>query len=152
VWHWREENCPLCAAPDTPIATPNGERAIADLRLGDFVYSVQNEAIVPVPIRHIGSTRVGTHHVMRVTLDTGRVLEMSPGHPTSDGRTFGDLALGDRFDAQTAVARVERVTYAYDRTYDILPASSTGIYIAAGALVGSTLHTRKPWAFGHADR
>jgi len=37
-----------CASPDTPIATPDGERPIAELREGDLVYSVDGGAIVPV--------------------------------------------------------------------------------------------------------
>src|SRR4051812_37595612 len=35
-----------CASPDTPIATPTGERAIASLRTGDLVYSVHGMQVV----------------------------------------------------------------------------------------------------------
>ena len=38
-----------------------------------------------------------------------------------------------------SVQTIELIPYAYDRTYDILPSSSTGSYFAAGALLGSTL-------------
>jgi hypothetical protein len=38
-----------------------------------------------------------------------------------------------------APGTAELVPYAYDAAYDILPASSTGTYSAAGALIGSTL-------------
>jgi hypothetical protein len=31
------------------------------------------------------------------------------------------------------------VPYAYDRTYDILPASESGGYFAGGVLIGSTM-------------
>jgi hypothetical protein len=134
--------CPICASPDTPIATPEGERAIAELRPGDLVYSVENEAIVAVPLLRIGSTPVTNHEVVHVELDNGRVLELSPGHPTADGRHFSDLAAGSPLDEQHVVLRAERIPYRYDRTYDILPASSTGTYVAGGALVGSTL--RRP--------
>jgi hypothetical protein len=37
------------------------------------------------------------------------------------------------------VASAELVPYGYDATYDVLPASSTGTYFVAGALIGSTL-------------
>jgi hypothetical protein len=37
------------------------------------------------------------------------------------------------------VQSAELVPYAYDATYDVLPASSSGAYFAAGALVASTL-------------
>jgi hypothetical protein len=56
VWQYGQIQCPICAAPDTPIATPQGERSIAELRVGDLVYSVDNDAIVAVPIARVGST------------------------------------------------------------------------------------------------
>jgi len=138
VWQYEQEACPICAAPDTPIATPQGERPIAQLAPGDLVYSVEKSGIVVVPIVRVGSTPVEAHRVMRVELESGSVLEISPGHPTADGRTFADLVAGDRLD-RYAVRSAELVTYAYARTYDILPGSSTGTYFAGGALIGSTL-------------
>ncbi|HEX2875817.1 MAG TPA: Hint domain-containing protein [Polyangiaceae bacterium] len=139
VWQWGQEMCPICAAPDTPIATPQGERAIAELRVGDLVYSVDDGAIVAVPIVRAGSTPVQNHRVMRLLLQSGARLEISPGHPMADGRPLSELQAGGRLDEQHAVVSVELVPYAYARTYDILPASSTGTYFAAGALLGSTL-------------
>ena len=56
--------CSECAAPDTPIATPSGERAIASLREGDLVYSVVDNAIRPVPVIRVNRTRVVNHHVV----------------------------------------------------------------------------------------
>ena len=129
----------MCAAPDTPIATPNGERPIASLREGDLVYSANHGALVPVPLRRVASTRVALgHHVMRVRLASGRTVEMSPGHPTADGRLFGELRAGAALDG-VAIESSELVAYGFDRTYDILPASDTHTYVAAGVLVGSTL-------------
>lgn len=139
VWQWKVASCPICASPDTPIATPEGERPIADLVPGDLVYSVHGGAIVPVPVLRAESTQVGTHRVMRVRLESGAVLELSPGHPTADGRLFGDIGAGDRLDELNRVVSSELVPYRHDRTYDILPASDTGAYFASGALVGSTL-------------
>ncbi len=78
---------------------------------------------------------------MRVELANDRVLEISPGHPTADGRSFGELRPGDRLDG-IAIVSAEMVPYAHAHTYDILPASPSGTYYAAGALVGSTLSTR----------
>lgn len=140
-WRWERGNCPICAAPNTPIATPSGERPIAALRPGDLVYSVDGAAIVAVPLVRVGHTRVASHHVMRVTLENGRMLEVSPGHPTADGRTFAKLEAGTTLDGQRVVSS-ELVPYRFDATYDVLPASSTGTYFAAGALIGSTLTTR----------
>jgi hypothetical protein len=141
VWQWTDcqSCCPICAAPDTPIATPEGDRPIASLRPGELVYSVEEGAIVAVPIVQTGKTSVTAHRVVRVVLQDGAVLEISPGHPTADGRKFGDLAAGSLLDELHAVDSAELVPYRFDATYDILPASSTGTYFAAGALVGSTL-------------
>jgi hypothetical protein len=127
-----------CAAPDTPIATPSGEQPIATLRPGDLVYSLHAGRLAVVPIVGTNRTRVEHHRVVRVTLDTGRVLQISAGHPTADGSTFADLGAGARLGARR-VAAVEQVPYAHAFTYDILPGSDTGTYLAAGALVGSTL-------------
>jgi hypothetical protein len=128
----------ICASPDTPIATPLGNRPIADLAAGDLVYSVDHDAIVAVPVLRTNRAPVHDHRVVRVTLESGAVLEISPRHPTADGRTFGDLHAGDRLDRFTVTA-AELVPYAHSFTYDILPASSTHTYFAAGALVGTTL-------------
>lgn len=138
-WRWGGGMCPICAAPDTPIATPNGEQPIASLQVGDLVYSEEHDAIVVVPLIKVGRTSVAHHRVVRVTLESGRVLEISPGHPTADGRTFGDLLAGGKLDAEHLVRSAEVVPYTHDATFDILPASSTGTYYAAGALIGSTL-------------
>ena len=139
VWQWLRGSCPICAAPDTPIATPSGERPIATLRVGDFVYSVDHDAIVAVPLVRVGRTPVAAHRVVRVVLADGTVLHMSPGHLTADGRPFGELQAGSALDAQHAVVSAELVPYAYDATHDVLPASSSGTYFAGGALVQSTL-------------
>jgi hypothetical protein len=138
-WAWQQSNCPICAAPDTPIATPDGERPIASLRPGDLVYSEDRGAVVAVPILRVGSTPVLHHQVIRVALENGRTLEVSAGHPTADGRRFGELRAGSALDAANRVASASLVPYKHARTYDILPASSTGTYFAAGAEIGSTL-------------
>ena len=128
----------VCASPDTPIATPAGDRPIADLRPGDLVYSVDHDAIVAVPIERVNRAPVNGHSVMRVSLASGAVLSISAPHPTADGRTFGDLRAGDALDGARIIS-VTRVPYTHAFTYDVLPRSSTGAYFAAGALIGSTL-------------
>lgn len=140
VTHSCDKGCPncVCASPDTPVATPWGDRPIAELRPGDLVYSVDHEAVTAVPILRVNRAKVSAHRVVRVTLATGAVLEVSAPHPTADGRTFGDLRPGGALDG-VPVAAVEVVPYAHPFTYDILPDSSTGAYYAAGALIGSTL-------------
>ncbi len=77
-----------------------------------------------------------------LSIDDGAILEISPGHPTADGRTFADLRTGGLLDGHT-ITSVEVVPYRHPFTYDILPASSTGFYFAGGALIGSTLSPRR---------
>jgi hypothetical protein len=76
--------------------------------------------------------------MVEVELANGARLMMSPRHPTADGRTFAELAKGDQLDG-APIASVRRVPYAHDATYDILPASPSGVYFADGVAVGSTL-------------
>ncbi len=127
-----------CASPETPIATPSGDRSIASLVVGDLVYSVDHGAIVAVPILAIHRKPVSGHRVQRVTLSTGVVLEISADHPTADGHTFADLTIGGALDGATIIG-LELVPYGFDQTYDILPASSSHTYFAGGVRIGSTL-------------
>ncbi|MEN9578567.1 MAG: hypothetical protein RJA70_1576 [Pseudomonadota bacterium] len=143
-WRWQQGLCPICASPETPIATPEGERRLADIRTGDHVYSVHNGATVPVRVLNASHTTVFEHFVLRVVLDNGRVLEVSPGHPTGDNlNTFADLYAGGPFDDMHRVVSLERVKFTHGATYDILPDSDTGSYFAAGAQVGSSLFSRR---------
>jgi hypothetical protein len=127
-----------CASPDTPIATPRGERNIAELRAGDLVYSVDGETIRAVPILRVNRTPVVGHHVLHVTFENGRFIEMTAGHPLADGRPLSALRAGSELMGG-AVASVERVAYTHSATYDILPDSTSGAYFASGVLIGSTL-------------
>jgi hypothetical protein len=135
--------CPICLAIGTRIATPGGEIAVQDLRIGDMVWTLDpSGARVPAQLVAAGSTPVpASHIVVRVALDDGRLVYVSPGHPTADGRYIGDLAAGDTLDG-ARIASVDRVAYAGGSTYDILPAGTTGFYWANGVLLGSTLHAQ----------
>ena len=131
----------ICASPDTPIATPEGNKPIASLRAGDLVYSVDRGQVTLVPIIRVNRTPVRGHSVVRVVLEGGGALEISALHPTADGRTFGGLRAGDRLDG-VGIVSATVVPYSHDATYDILPNSDTGAYFARGVLVGSTLAAR----------
>jgi hypothetical protein len=128
----------ICASPDTPIATPGGNKPIASLEPGDLVYSVDRGQVRVVPIVRTNRTPVRGHSVVRVVLEGGGVLEISALHPTADGRTFGGLKRGDRLDG-AGISSATVVPYSHDATYDILPDSDSGAYFAGGVLVGSTL-------------
>jgi hypothetical protein len=103
------------------------------------VFSVDHARVLAVPILRTKRIAVTSRHtVVRATLGSGTVLEVSAPHPTADGRRFGDLRAGDQLGG-IPVVTAEVVPYAHDFTYDILPASDSGTYFAGGALVGSTL-------------
>ena len=133
----------ICASPDTPIATPRGDRAIASLAVGDIVYSIDKGEKVAVPVRQTQRNPVSNHKVIEVILRDGATLRISAAHPTADGRLFGDLHAGDWLSG-AEVMSAGPVPYAFDATYDILPDSDTGTYFAGGALVGSTLAKTRP--------
>ena len=132
-----------CASPDTPIATPFGDRPIASIAAGDLVLSVDHGVVAAVPVVRTKRTPVHEHRVIEVTLEGGAVLHVSAAHPTADGRWFGDLRRGD-FLGGPRVSAARVVAYEHDATYDILPASDTGTYFAAGALIGSTMSSERP--------
>jgi hypothetical protein len=127
-----------CASPETPIATPQGERTIAAIAVGDLVFSRHRGQLQAVPVLEVHRTPVHDHQVLRLELASGAILQMSAGHPTADGRTLGDLRPGENLGGALIVS-IRLVPYAAPYTYDILPDSDSGSYLAAGALVGSTL-------------
>lgn len=137
----------VCAAPWTPIDTPEGPQRIADLQPGDLVYSVHRGELAVVPIVRVGRRAVTRHAVVRMTLENGAVIEMSGGHPTADGRRLDALGPGDRL-GEARIASVAMVPYDEPFTYDILPASDTGTYFSNGAWIGSTMHASAGGACG----
>jgi hypothetical protein len=102
--------CPICLAVGTRIATPEGERAVQELRIGDVVWtSDATGARVASPLVAVGSTPVpSAHRFVRLALEDGRFVHVSPGHPTADGRRVGDLVAGESLDG-ARIASVERV-------------------------------------------
>jgi hypothetical protein len=134
-------SCPICLALHTLIDTPRGPVPVENLRVGDPVWTA-NEAGERVPgvVLKAASVRVpATHEMVHITLDDGRELWASPGHPTADGRRLGDLKVGDLLDGGRILI-LEWVRYNQPATYDLLPSGETGFYWANGILIGSTLN------------
>jgi hypothetical protein len=131
--------CPICLARGTRIATPSGDVAVEDLNVGDLVWTLDAGVRVAVPLVEIGSTPVpATHRVVQLRLSDGRAVDVSPGHPTADGRKVGDLRGGDRYDG-AIVMSATLSPYSGGSTFDVLPAGASGTYWANGVLLGSTL-------------
>ena len=126
---------PICLSPDTKIRTNGVQKRIADIKKGDIVLSDEEK---PVKVIKINSVEVKQHKILRILFNDATVLEISPNHPTADGRLFKDLKMGDVVDGRLVV-ETKSIPYKYKYTYDILPDSMTGYYYANGILIGSTL-------------
>lgn len=132
--------CPICLAAGTLIDTPRGAVRVEELKVGDQVWT-QDDAgrRVVGTILLAGHVRVpSTHQMIHATLNDGRELWASPGHPTADGRQLGILKPGDFLDG-AQIIQAEHVPYKGGYTFDILPSGGTGFYWANGILMGSTL-------------
>jgi Hint domain len=132
--------CPICLAIGTPIETPNGPVAVERLRLGDAVWTLDaGGSRIPATVIAIGSTPAPRGHlVVRLVLADGRTVMASPGHPTPDQRSLGELRPGDALDG-SIVASTELIADPGPDTHDIAVSGPTGIYLAGGIPLRSTL-------------
>ena len=132
--------CPICLARGTRIATPDGERAVDDLRPGMTVWTIDGAGQRVVGrVLAVGSTPVpATHEVVHLVLSDGRTVDVSPGHRLPDGRRLGDIRPGDPVDGATVTSAALKA-YSGGATFDLLPSGLTGTYWANGILLASTL-------------
>lgn len=133
--------CPICLAKNTLIETPQGAVTVQDIRVGAMVWTTDKSGVrVQGVVVEVSKTPVPPTHIMvNLLLNDGRTLLVSPGHPTVDGRTVGELVAGDVYDSAQVVS-ASRVSYGDGYTYDILPSGDTGFYFANGIMLNSTLH------------
>ena len=131
--------CPICLAEGTLIDTPNGPVPVEKLQKGMMIYTqdVTGKKIAGMITATASVQSPTSFQIIRIKLNDGRVVSASPGHPTTDGRTIGELKVGDTLDGGivTAVTAVPYSGY----TFDILPDGGTGFYWANGILLKSTL-------------
>ena len=133
-------SCPICLAGNTLIDTPAGLISIKDLQVGMQVWTI-NKAGQRVSSIITKTSRVpvpSNHQMVHLVLNDDRDLFVSPGHPTTDGRTVDDLTPDEVYDNATIVSST-RIPYDDSATYDLLPSGDTGFYWANGILIGSTL-------------
>jgi hypothetical protein len=131
---------PACLPAGTLIDTPSGLIPVEKLQIGDPVWSMNEtgERISAVILKVSSIPVEPGHPFVYVTLADGRKVAASPGHPTTDGRSFGDIKTGDFLDG----SRVTNVVVSPSNrpaTFDLLPSGATGFYWANGVLIGSTL-------------
>ncbi|OGK10125.1 hypothetical protein A2767_05145 [Candidatus Roizmanbacteria bacterium RIFCSPHIGHO2_01_FULL_35_10] len=108
--------------------------------MGTIVWTTDTKGEkIAQPVIKISSTLVPKNHKMlHLTLQDGRDLFVSSGHPTINGKTVDKLMVGDEYDS-SRVLKTEVISYKDSKTYDILPAGETGFYWANRILMGSTL-------------
>jgi hypothetical protein len=131
---------PICLSGDTKISTPKGDILVKNAKEGMSVWTIDaNGKKILETVLLVGKTRVPpTHKVMHIKLSDDRELFVSPGHKIGDGRTSGQIILGDTIDGATVIL-ADLISYGEKYTYDILPSGDTGKYFANGILLQSTL-------------
>lgn len=132
--------CPICLASNTNIDTPTGPINVTKITNGTRVWSLNEhgEKIVATIIRIARTTVPKTHQVIHLVLADKREIWVSPNHPTITGQTVGILRSGDKYGG-SRITQINLVPYWDSATYDILPNSFTGDYLANGIWLGSTL-------------
>lgn len=131
--------CPICLAAGVRIATPNGVVPVHSVRPGMRIWTLDRRGRRAAGVvLAIGDMKAPIgHEVVRLTMADGRTVVASPGHPTADGRTVGDLGPGDRYDGSVVTSATLKPYVG--ATWDLLPSGATGTYFANGVLLESTL-------------
>lgn len=90
-----------CFIAGTPVATPDGARAIETIQAGETIYAIDPETYQLVPRRVVKAHIHVDLPVFRLALSDGRVLMTTEEHPFFDPltrtyRSAGELKAGDR--------------------------------------------------------
>jgi hypothetical protein len=124
-----------CFAAGTPIATPSGEVAIERLRVGDLVlaYDQGTHRVVPRPV-----VRTFAHPDQRpgrLTLEDGRVLEVTDNHPIyrpdrNDYADAGDILENTRLLLLRGVSTDSGIATGFQADAGALPQTVYNIEVA----------------------
>ena len=134
---------PICLTRGTLIATPAGNMPVEDVKVGTIVWTVDSSGNrVAAPVSETSSAAVSAaYRALVISLDDGRTIEASPGHPSAEGKPLSQYRVGDVLDGSNVV-KTELVSYEERQTYDLLPSIGTGVYWANNILLKSTLWGR----------
>ena len=132
--------CLLCLSGDALIDTPKGAVRVADLKAGMSVWTLDATGLrVPTVVEQtVRRPVLPNASIVHLVLSDGREVMVSGPHPLTDGRTIGDLAVGDLLDG-ARVVKAESIPYDQPAKYDLLPAGETGSYWANGIPMNSTI-------------
>lgn len=98
----------------------------------------KGEKVESAVVRVAKTPAPSAHKVVHLVLADGREVWVSPSHPTAEGKTAGELKIGEIYDG-AQIKSAELVPYWDGATYDILPDTASGLYWANGILLKSTL-------------
>ena len=134
---------PICLTKGTLIATPAGDIAVQEVEVGTIVWTMDmSGARIAAPVIETSFTPVsGSYRALAITLDDGRMIQASPGHPSAEGKPLSEYRLGDSLDG-SKVIKTELVSYQGGQTYDLLPSTGAGLYWGNNILLKSTLVAR----------
>ncbi len=132
--------CPICLPSGTLISTPAGPIPVEQLKAGMEVWTAASSGSrITAVVLKTSRTPVRPFLMVKITLEDGRIITASPGHPSAAGIELGSYKVGDILDGSKVIA-VENVVYNGSATYDILPSGETGRYWANDVLLGSTVY------------
>ena len=134
---------PICLSKGTLIETTTGQMPVEAVRNGMLVWTTDASGKrVIAPVLETRAVYVSeSYRALWLTLEDGRTITASPGHPSADGKRLDQYRVGDRLDGSTIVS-MESVPYDGTQTYDLLPGSATGVYWANGIMLKSTIASR----------
>jgi hypothetical protein len=134
---------PICLARGTLIDTPSGKLPVEQIHTGMEVWTTNVDGgRVPATVIETSSTPVpASFEMVRIGLEDGRSIAVSPGHPSAELRALGSYRVGEMLDGARIVT-MEHIIYDGGATNDLLPDSPTGLYRANGVLLKSTLAKR----------